>query len=258
MIKKIGIKDLRSLIRRRIENPQRFKNNTLIIWNGGDVQTSVLYHIIKDECIAYNKTQPQENMAGYQYADLGFRTDDYTSSDYYMLNHATCEGYMSHKGILLDTGCFFTDEKEYFIDFINTRVNLEGHVSENWALVACAHYEISSPEMFGSSCEMYELAPEVEEWGEYLLERYNEAVCKPIIAYVKEKGFQMELFRWNNVIEHLESELEDNELTDLTQLPRKDFRKAIRGLGGFNCQEFKEVMDNFFGWLHQDKEEQTC
>lgn len=258
MIKEIGIKDLRSLIRRRIENPQRFKNNTLIIWNGGYVQTSVLYHVIKDECIAYNKTQPQENMAGYKYADFKFMTDDYTASDYYMLNQATCEGYMSHKGILLDTGCCLADEKDSFVDFINTRVNLQGHVSENWALVVCGHYESSSPEMFGGNCEMYELAPEVEEWGEYLLERYNEAVCKPIIAYVKEKGFQMELFRWNNVIRALEYKLKKNELTDLTQLPQKDFRQAIGGLGGNKYSEFKEVMDGLIERLYQDNEEQIC
>ena len=74
------------------------------------MQTSVLYHVIKNECIAYNKTQPKENMAGYEYADFNFRTDDYTS----LCINCDCENEdmygLKKKGILLDTGCCLADE----------------------------------------------------------------------------------------------------------------------------------------------------
>ena len=243
----ISIAQLRELIRLRLANPQNYKDKTLVLWDEDYTTDGILYQVCEEECKAYNLSHPKEAGVGIRISDMSFATDDYTDPEW--ICYPTEDGMPGQvfKGILFSTGCCLPGDKDELEDFVNTRVNRRGPVADSWAMVVCAQPKLGfTPEMFGPTCEIYLLDPDLDEWGDYMLARYGEAVCKPAIEYIREHGFGMSRYHWENAIKQLRIEMAYTKLTNLADMPKDEFDLAVHGIAYID----REVMDDFYAFAH--------
>lgn len=243
IMERIGIAQLKSLVAERVANPLAFEGKTLVLWNGHYTQEYIIYHIIRDCCIEFNKSHSEEDARWHRYSDMTFRDDDNTKiEEYRVLDRVGC----ARQGILFNTGCCLRNEVEEWLKFINTHINRKGKLSRNWALIACAHatdYGFTT-DSFGSNCEIVEFMPTVEEFEAHYAPKLPKAVFEPAMAYIKKNGFTMHPYYWVRVMNEHKMELLEEEHTSLQELSEEDFMGSFHG---------SEVITDYYNFVHASR-----
>lgn len=235
-MKKIGIAEFKEMVSARISNPNSFSGKTLVLWNSTYMQYGIAYRVIEQSCIEYNQAN-QTNQVWYKYIDLDFQSVNNTKVE------AFCDikdmyGY-KNRGILFSTGVF--NEKNEWVNFVNTQENSKGRISSDWALIACAQIIDTGivEEDFSERCEVCELRPTVDEWAQWNSIFYNEQVIRLVKTY--NNGQIQDFNYWDRAIYAIDQLLDNYD--SIYQIPLKEFETYILGaIPGFPAREFWEFI----------------
>jgi len=224
-MKTIGIADFEKLVMERLENPSLFENKTLVLWHQKYYTYNLPDRIIEDCCVQFNKLFP-DYQAWYKHSDYTFEKDDYTEIEE-CCPMKDMYGFKKH-GILFNLGGITLD---YLIDdwlrFINTHTNSAGHLSPQWAMIACANNPKLDIDSFGDNCTLCRFQPSIDEWHDWLKPIYSADILDTIVDYMRAKGLSTDSYAWEVILEHLTEKTVDKEVGDLKQLTRRDFELAL-------------------------------
>ena len=226
----------------RLENPSLFENKSLLLWHATYVQDGLAYPIIRHCCVRYNRLHP-DNQAWLKYSDFTFTTDDYTVIKE-CCDREDMYGFKTH-GILFNTGCYMKPENAEWLSFINTHKNSKGPLSSQWALIACVNDPDWDENSFAANCILYHLQPTIDEWYDWLKSGYPATILDTVVAYMRKEGLATDSYIWCRMLNMLEEEMEDGNITDIKQLPRKDFDFALEG--AFPAA----LVDGLWDFIHQ-------
>lgn len=241
-MKTIGIDDFKSLVKNCLENPASYADKTIVLWNADHMQYGIAYRIIEECCIEYNK-KSTNNQVWYKYSDFTFKKDEITNikvcPDISWV-HTDMYGFKT-RGILFNTGCFMNKELNEWLEFVNTRKNESGLLSNDWVLIACAHqadYNLKESD-FSDNCAIYSIQPSVEEWANWVAKYNSAAVVIPIRAYIDEKNPSISLDIWNRVLNVLDDLVNSKESArELKQISKKDYDLNMKGSLSFIYNDF--------------------
>ena len=240
-MKTIGIKEFEKLVKDRLKEPQKYSGNTLLLWNGKYTQDSIAYRIIKQSCIN-NNIQNSNDQVWLAYSDYMFDSEDYTS----IQQCCDIDGMygMKNRGILFNTGCCMKDELDSWLYFINTHKNSKGHLSKDWALIACAQADAFQlkEDIFSNNCEIVTLQPDLEEWAQWGSKWYDNKVLSIIVTYMRKSELTIDYLYWGRIIDQLEKLLKKS-FKELKDIPEHDFDIAIGGIApSFPTKELYEFI----------------
>lgn len=155
-MKEIGILEFKEKVNERLNNPDLFADQTLVLWNANYAQNSIAYSAIMECCVEYNLAHADQQK-WLTYSDETFTTDDYTNPQVFCFRK-DMRGYKD-SGILFNTGCFLLEEKQTWLKFVNTHQNTKGGISANWPLIVCAQANEKgiTEEDFSDNCEICKL-----------------------------------------------------------------------------------------------------
>lgn len=259
-IKPIGIEDFTRLVKDRLENPEAYSGQTLILWNGSDEKDGVANQVIEQSCVEYNKSNPDAQV-WVRYSSGTFHKDNYSHySQDWTCGNKTCR-------IIFNVGSFWKDRTPSFEDwlrFVTTHKNNCGQIPDDCSLIACvpADWNILRADQFPENCDIYSLQPSVEEWAQWAAPYFKKSkVFQPVLSFLTKKGNvtdfvihkhtrkQTDFLYMGRLIENLDKRLEATNLQSIKELPKIVIEEEVNhAIGwrnnGFPIEEFWEFIQN--------------
>ncbi len=260
-IKPIGIEDFTRLVKDRLENPEAYSDQTLILWNGSDEKDGIANQVIEQSCVEYNKSNPDAQV-WFQYSSGTFHKDNY--SHYYQdryCGNKTCR-------ILFNIG-FFWKEKltpsfEDWLRFVATHKNDCSKIPDDCSLIVCVQadwYNLHA-DQFPDNCDIYILQPSVEEWAKWAAPYFKKSKAfQPVLSFLIKRGNvtdfiirkhmrkQTDFLYMGRLIKNLDEVLKDTELQSIKELSKRDIEEEVNhAIGcrnnGFPIEEFWDFIQN--------------
>lgn len=232
-MKIISIAELKTLVMDRLSNPSSYKDKTLVVWNCRMDKDSIIYRVVKNCCISHNRAN-KDSQVWFNYIST-FSVEGRWGVD---CKEACCDvddmyGYKM-KGVLLDSGYISflktSDEKLMpdWLHFINTHEVDGAMLSDDWALITCAHAEYGYKEDdFSDNCEIVRILPSAD-WEEFMTGPLKKEILHTVLAFIEKNGITTEPDMWEKIIINLSEDFYDEHIT-LDSIP-ESFIMHIFGL----------------------------
>ena len=235
-MKTIEIADFKKLVMERLANPRDYAGRSLVLWNADYNNSGIAYRVIKQCCIEYDK-ENLDDQVWFKYSDFMFQKEDYTNSKILPKWDSFCKtelefGY-KRMGIIFNTGCYMLSDKEDWFNFINTHTNSCGNVSQDSAVIVCAHADqlTLKEEQFGSNCDIYCIQPTLDEWAAWVVPYCHPEILKVVRAFIEKNGIGDEPYGfeyWQRIMWVLNNLVED-EGCPLNQIPKSYVETRVCG-----------------------------
>lgn len=233
-MKTIGIADFQALVKKCLTDPDLFINKSIVLWNADYQHYGMAYSIIKECCLDFNRKNPNDQV-WFKDSDMTFKTDDIAKVE------ALCDRKdmygIKTRGILFNTGCFTTNERKEWLEFINNHRNDKGLLSNDWVLIACAHqldYNLAESD-FSNNCDIYSIQPTIAEWAKWSSQSYSKELLNPIVAFIKKKSPSISFDNWLRCLDRLQQLL--FKYKAIKQIPKKQYELDLRGTM-YNVHDF--------------------
>lgn len=239
-MKTIGIKELKTLVKKCLSAPGEFEGKTIVLWNADHLQYGIAYRVIEQCCVEYNQKNAHRQV-WHKYSDFAFKTDDNTKIKV-CCTRKDMYGFKD-QGVLLNTGCFLKQDLNDWLTFINTHTNGKGKLSPDWVLIACAQadtYNLTENQ-FADNCVIYSIQPSFEEWSGWISQYNSPEVLNPIKAYIEVKNPDASFDYWQRILDALDGE----DAKPLKQMAEEEFSRVVQGsIPGFPSKELWEFIQS--------------
>ena len=235
-MKTIGIAEFGALVKKCLETPDSFVGKSIVLWDADYVHYCMAYRITEQCCVEHNKKYPDQQV-WHTHSDWTFKTDN-ISKIKTVCDREDMYGYKT-KGILF-TCCLNKKDLNAWLKFVNTHEKDNGHLSNDWVLIAYAQegYGDLDENHFSDNCDIYSIQPSVDEWAGWVAEYNSQAVIEPIRAFIETKKTSICFDYWQKVMDELDREMYHNDLNVLKQFSKDDFEGVVRSVIGWIVPDF--------------------
>lgn len=232
----IGIAEFGALIKERLSASDSSASKSIVLWDADYVDYCMAYRITEQSCIEHNKKNPDEQV-WFTKSSYTFRMDKISNMKA-LCDREDMYGYKT-KGVYF-TCCLNKNDLDVWLRFVNTRDKDNGHLSDDWVLIAYAQegYGGLDENRFSDNCEIYSLQPSLGEWAEWVAQYNSQAVIKPIRAYIETKKPSIRFDYWQKVMNALDYEMYDKNLNTLNQFSEDDFKGVVKSVIGWIVTDF--------------------
>ena len=243
-MKSLSIRQFQDIVSDCLTNSGKYKGKSIVLWDSHPGPESIEYQIIKNCCISYNKAHGDNQVWFKELLTMDSEVSYFVTTSKVVCERKDMYGWKS-RGIVLDDGIISflapaEEELSQWLRWVNTHEVQGKTLSTDWTLIACAqtrNFAISE-NMFSEDCILFEFKPSVEEWAEWMKDKCDEKILKPIVAFIKEKDSTIDLFYWNIAVDALKRELVHNDYETLSQLSHEEFDSCLGGVLAFKIEDF--------------------